>query len=340
MNATIQDIAKKVGLSISTVSRALSGSYGVHPKTIARVQQAAASLGYVPNLGAKQLVTRKSNLIGVFMPEFDFETNREFDDIFSPLRKAFRLYQKDVLIFSVPYQNYQPNTLSDWVRMRNLEGCVFMPPFSSEHPVIKEALKLQIPTVNFNSSIGLRCSSVVSDDYEGGRLAGAFLIEQGHSLIGYLDGPRDLKICEDRYKGFCEVLLDEAAIKHNPAHVVNGDFSGASGAKGIMDLLNRAPELTAICCANDLMAMGAIMELARNGITVPRDISLIGYDGSFFTAFSNPPLTTIRHRFEWIGTRAAELLIEVLNGGIGRCLCFAPELVQRDSVGPPTIKET
>lgn len=332
---TIQHIADKLGLSVSTVSRALNGSYGVHPRTIARVQEAALSLGYVPNLGAKQLVTRRSNLIGVFMPEMESESIREFDDIFASLRKALRLYQKEILIFSVPYVDYKPNSLSEWIRMRNLEGCVFMAPFSKEHELIKEAVKLQVPSVNLGSAIGPRCSLVASDNLEGGRLAAAYLMEQGHHRIGYINGPPHLAICEDRYKGFCEIFLSKAGTLHNSAQLENGDFSGESGAKAVVKLLQRAPGLTAICCANDLMAMGSVMELARQGLSIPADISVMGYDGAFFTAYTNPPLSTVRHQYERIGTLAAEMLIEVMNGGAGRTLRLVPELIRRESVNAP-----
>ncbi len=334
LDITIQHIADRLGLSVSTVSRALNGSYGVHPRTIARVQEAAAELGYVPNLGAKQLVTRRSNLIGVFMPELDSESNRGFDDIFAALRKGLRLYQKEILIFSVPFgeEEYRPGSLSEWVRMRSLEGCVFMQPFGKGHPLIREAIKLQVPSVNMGSAVGPRCSLAVSDNYEGGRMAGSYLLELGHEKLGYINGPEHLSICEDRYRGFCAAFRNGTGTEHDPALKRTGDFSGASGAGVILELMESYPELTAVCCANDMMAMGAIMELARHGISVPEDLSLVGYDGTYFTAYTNPPLSTIRHRFEQIGIRAAELLLELINGGAGRTLKVMPELVRRDSV--------
>lgn len=331
LEATIQDIAKRVGLSTSTVSRALNGSYGVHPRTAAKVQQAAAELGYVPNLGAKQLVTRKSNLIGVFMPELDNEFVREYDELFAPLRKALRLIGKDMLIFSIPVYDYKPNSLSQWVGMRNLEGCIFMQPFGKEHPLMKEALRLKVPAVSLGESIGFKCSLVMSDNYEGGRLIGQHLTQLGHRKIGYVNGPANLPFSQERYKGFCDALR-EAGIEHEPRLLEAGDFSGSSGVHAARLLLARAPELTAISCANDLMAMGVLQELHRSGIAVPGSISVTGYDGAYFTAYTSPPLTTIRHRSDRIGLLAAELLIELLHGGIARTVRLAPELVVRESV--------
>ncbi|WP_237728532.1 substrate-binding domain-containing protein [Paenibacillus sp. OSY-SE] len=99
-----------------------------------------------------------------------------------------------------------------------------------------------------------------------------------------------------------------------------------------MELYEKDPAITAICCANDLMAMGAIMALSQQGVRVPEDISVAGYDGAFFPAYTNPPLTTIRHANERIGIRAVEMLIELLNGGTGRRESVPPVLVERQSV--------
>lgn len=331
MAATIKDLAKKVGCSISTVSRALNGSYGVHPGTIEKVRQAAKELGYVPNSGAKQLVTQKSNLIGVFFPEFGLESIRDFEDFFAPLRRTLRLYRKEMLIFSVPFAGYQEGSLREWVQSRNLEGCVFLQPFSKEHPLMKEALKLRIPSVSLGNSLGPRCSLVASDDYEGGRIAGTYLVEQGHSRIGYINGPEHLSISQERYAGFRDAL-QSANLIHDPAWMESGDFSGASGASCAAALMDKVPGMTAICCANDLMAMGARLELYRRAVPVPGQVSVMGYDGAFFTAYTTPPLSTVRHCFDWIGTHAAELLIELLNGGTGRTVRFPPELLIRESV--------
>lgn len=332
MKVTIKDIARELQMAVSTVSRALNGSYGVHPKTIKTVRRKAKEMGYFPDLGAKQLVSRRSNLIGIFMPEFEFEATPEFVEFFPPLHKALKTLGKDAIIFSVPFLSYEPNKLAEWVNMRNLEGCVFMPAFWKEHPIMEDALKLKVPSVNFGDTVGPSCSLVVSDDREGGRIAGRLLVRNGHRRIGFIVGPEQLLICKERYAGFFDVLQEEAGIAHSPEWVAVGDFSGASGARAAMELWSRAPELTAIFCANDLMAMGAIMALSQAGVRVPADVSVVGYDGAFFTAYTNPPLTTVRHSIETVGVRAAGLLEEVLDGGAGRKETVTPKLLERESV--------
>ncbi|WP_150268347.1 LacI family DNA-binding transcriptional regulator [Paenibacillus tepidiphilus] len=332
MQVTIQHIADKLGLSVSTVSRALNGSYGVHPKTIARVRETADALGYVTNLGAKQLVTRKSNLVGIFIADLPTEVVRGSDYILPTLSRALREQQKESLLFSLPLGEYKPGSLSEWVRMRSLDGCVFMAPFAREHPLIQEALQLQVPSVNMGAAEGPYMALAASHNREGGRMAGAHLLEMGHRRIGYINGPPHLHICRERYLGFCDAYLAGTGIKFPDVQAVCGDFSGASGGRSVLELLAQFPDLSAVCCANDLMAMGAIMELTRSGVSVPQDISVIGFDGAFFTAYTNPPLSTIRHPYEVIGATAAELLMELLNGGPAGRELLSPELIVRDTV--------
>ncbi|MDF2935218.1 MAG: LacI family transcriptional regulator [Paenibacillaceae bacterium] len=327
MRVTIKDIARELDVGVSTVSRALNHSYGVHPDTIALVERKAAELGYVPNLGAKQLVGKKSGLIGIFMPEFEMEATPEHHEFFSPICKALRGLGKDAVIFPVSHAWYKQGSLTEWVQQRSLEGGIFMPPFWKSHPLMKEALKLRLPSVNLSDALGPQCSLVRSDDHEGGRLAGSLLMEKGHRNIGYIDGEAHLSVCQERLAGFREALAGGVRLV-----VSQGDFSGTGGAAAVLQLLRDCPEITAVCCANDLMAMGAITALEKEGHRVPEDISVMGYDGAFFTAYMNPPLTTICHNSARIGARAVELLANLLNGGPSQGERVPPELVERESV--------
>ncbi len=327
----IKSIAKALNLSASTVSRALNGVYGVNAVTRKIVEETAKSMGYVPHMGAKQLVGKSSNLIGVFIPQFEFEASEGFVNMFSPLQQALQSYGKDALFFSIPFSDYPIHRLTECISSRSLEGCIIFPAFSESHLIMQEALQLQVPCVNFEDVVGPRCSSVISDDQEGGRLAGRRLLEDGHRIIGYINGPPGIRICKERYAGFCEAL-SEFGIEHDQTLIEAGDFSGTSGARKAMELLNANPEMTALFCANDLMAMGAIMEFARNGISVPGRISIMGYDGDTFAAYAAPPLTTIRHAVEEISSRAVQMLMELLSGNPGRKDSVMPRLIERQSI--------
>jgi LacI family transcriptional regulator len=327
----IKQIAERLGLSASTVSRALNEVSGVRAETRKLVLETARALGYVPNWGAKQLAGKGSCLVGVFFPEFEFEASMGFVHLFSRIQKAFQSVGKDVLFFSVPFENYRPHWLTECFHSRHLEGAIVFSPFAETHPFVAEALALGIPFVNFEGVAGPRCSAILSDDTEGGRLAGELLAGNGHREIGYIDGPPHLRICRQRYAGFREALR-RGGIRHGAGLTAQGDFSGASGAAAAEELLRRHPALTAIACANDLMAMGAIMALSRLGIRVPERVSIVGYDNETFGEITSPPLTSIRHANEEMAPLAVRLLLELLEGRPGRVETLLPTLVARASV--------
>lgn len=322
----IKAIAEALQLSASTVSRALNGVPGVNPETRKLVEKKAKEMGYVPNLGAQQLVGKRSNLIGVYVPEFEHE-NLSFTEMFSSIQKGTQKNGKDAIFYYVSLVRYEGQRLIESVQSRNLEGCILFPAFDEFHPIMQEALRIQVPCVNFEGVVGPHCSSVMSDDTEGGRIAGNRLLDGGHRVIGYIDGPRHLRICKERYQGFKKALA-ERGVDHAEDLVAEGDFTSASGAEAALKLLRAHPKMTALFCANDLMAVGAIASFQQEGLRVPEDISVIGYDDDPFAKFINPPLTTIRH-----GTSpVVPLLTELFEGKPGRLVIAAPELVERGTV--------
>ncbi|MFF2092410.1 LacI family DNA-binding transcriptional regulator [Paenibacillus sp. NPDC058174] len=340
MRPTIKNIAIELQLAVSTVSRALNGSYGVHPKTVERVQQKARELGYVPDLGAQQLAGKRSNFIGVFAPEFEFEATPEFAELFPPMHKALRLLGKDVLVFSVPFFAYEPGKLEKWVALRNLSGIIVLPGFGADHPMLQEALELEMPCVNFGGAYGRRCSTFTGGDYLGGRQAGACLGELGHLQIGIVSGPESLRICRDRYLGFQEGYEQSSGHPLPDTPMAYGDFSGASGGTAALKLWRENAGITAIFCMNDLMAMGAVAALSEAGVRIPEEMSIIGYDGAFFTAYTNPPLTTICHPYERLGERAVELLTDLIDGGQGTVFDgLPPQLIRRRTTAPCRVKD-
>jgi len=322
----IKAIAEALRLSASTVSRALNGVPGVNPETRKLVEKTAKQMGYVPNLGAQQLVGKRSNLIGVYVPEFEHE-NVSFTEMFSSIQKGTQKNGKDAIFYYVPLVRYEGQRLIESVQSRNLEGCILFPAFDEFHPITQEALRIQVPCINFEGVVGPHCSSVLSDDTEGGRIAGSRLLDSGHRVIGYIDGPPQLRICKQRYEGFKKALADRG-VSHREDLVAIGDFTAASGAAAAMKLLKTHPEMSALFCANDLMAAGAIARLQEEGLVVPDDISVIGYDDDPFAKFLHPPLTTIRHG----KSPVIPLLTELFEGKPGRLVVAAPELVERRTV--------
>jgi LacI family transcriptional regulator len=251
--------------------------------------------------------------------------------MFSPLQMALQGQGKDAIFFSIPFLRYPEYRLTECISSRSLEGCLIFPAFSETHPIMQEALALNLPCVNFENVVGPRCSSVISDDRLGGRMAGRKLTEKGHRVIGFLSGPPQLRICKERYEGFCEAL-SEAGIAHDPSLVAIGDFSGSGGAERALGLREANPAMTALFCANDLMAMGAMMAFAQSGVAVPDQVSIVGYDGDHFTPYTSPPMTTIKHSRGEVSSIAVSLLMELLEGNPGRGTSVPPELIERQSL--------
>lgn len=327
----ISTIAKALQLSVSTVSRALNGVYGVNAETRKRVLAKAEEIGYVPNLGAKQLVGKGSGLVGIFMPELPPEASNGFVHLLPALQREMQRIGKDAIFFSMPLSNCPPKRLAYCIGSRDLEACILLPAFTERHPLMQEALELGVPCVNFEGAVGPHCSTVVSDDYAGGRIAAQRLLADGHVAIGHIRGPAGLRLTAERLQGF-RAALAERGIEHAEDLLAAGDFSGESGGRAVLSLLERRPDMTAVFCANDLMAAGAMQALARRGIAVPDRVSICGYDGDTYSAYTAPPLTTIRHPLDLCAGHAASMLQELLAGQHGRRERVAPVLLDRETI--------
>ncbi|MHC0035362.1 LacI family DNA-binding transcriptional regulator [Pseudoneobacillus sp. C159] len=334
MSISIKDIAKKSGLSVSTVSRALNNQYGVSKKAVKLVHEVAKELGYVQNLQAKELVSKKSNLVGIIIPETDFEARPAFFEILPSISQTLALFQKELIITpvtAIPHK-YQEQTLESIIRKRRLDGCIILPGFISAHPLYTEAKKVNFPIVSVGEKILSRtCSYVNVDDQKGVSLAVRHLIANGHKKIGFINGPSHANICHDRLAGY-KIAMTEAGLTYEESWIMESDFTGEGGAKSIERLLDSSPDLTACCFANDLMAIGAISKLATRGVSIPEDLSIVGYDGLFLTKYTSPPLSTVEIHASKFGIKIAELLIELINGGVGKAERLVPFLTVRESV--------
>jgi LacI family transcriptional regulator len=331
---SIKDVAKKSGLSTSTVSRALNNQYGVSKRTMELVNQAVQELGYVPNLQARELVNKRSNLVGVIIPEMDFEARPAFFEILPDLSQTLSAYNKEIIISAVtPIPGvYQVNQLETFIKKRNLEGCIILPGFRSDHPIYKEAVHSQFPIVVVGESIlSNNCSFIKMDHVKGTEIGTEYLIANGHKEIGFINGPRQASICMERLTGYKKAMR-KANLTLDRDWIVESDFTGEGGALSVEKLMAKFPSITAIVFANDLMAIGAISALSKNNIKVPDDLSIIGYDGLFLTKYTNPPLTTIELKEAVMGVRMGKLLVELLDGGIGKKELLEPKITVRNTV--------
>jgi LacI family transcriptional regulator len=332
MNVSIKDIALKCNLSTSTVSRALNAQYGVNQKTRDKVLQAVKELGYVPNLFAKELVNKKSNLVGLLILDSSMgEARPAFFELLPSINKTLSLYGKNTVISAIDPFTLQEGELEKIIKMRNLCGIILFP--GLQHPyVINEIRNTAVPAVILEEDLILKhCSSISTDENLGTELVVKQLFKNGHKEIGFVNGPAEIGICQKRLTGF-KNALEKYGISFTQERVIHSDFTGKGGGQSTLELIEKDPSITAIFIANDLMAMGAISILSEKGFNIPNDVSIIGYDGLYMTPYFNPPLSTIKIDNREIGIRTAELLVELINGATGRALVIKPALQEGKTV--------
>ncbi|XEC93631.1 LacI family DNA-binding transcriptional regulator [Paenibacillus tarimensis] len=332
MRVSIKDIAIKCSLSVSTVSRALNGDYGVKDRTRSRVLEAARELGYVPNLAAKELVSQKSRLIGIVLNDSEFEARPAFFELLPHINKTLALYNYRAIICTVNAHSYSKGELPDLLTLRNVSGCIILSAFRAGHPIYEDIKHMNHPAVVFESSVLTRtCSNINTDEIMGAYMATRYLIECGHRRIGFVNGSEHFEISRERLAGFRKAM-DEFRLPVSDTQIVWSDYTGGGGKNGVELLLQRHPEITAVFFANDLMAMGAISSLAEIGVLIPEHLSVIGYDGLFICKYYNPPLATVVIDNPALGTKAADMLIELINGSRGKTVRIVPQLFRGKSV--------
>ncbi len=330
---TIKDVANETGLSIATVSYAMSGKKILPPETVKLVTNAIEKLGYVKNISASSLVSNKSNLIGVVIPQTEpgsvmvFE-NPFYSEILSSIEYNARLQGYHVIV-SGTNADEKYFTLA---KQRNMDGVIVIGAYPED---FYEGLNLSnIPIVLVDSYLeNHEYKEVKLDDIYGGYIATKYLIEHGHNKIAFMSGKiKDGGVSEKRYQGY-KKALKENAIPVNPKYVFNGnvDFEEARIlAKRIVE----ETDCTAIFCMADIMAVGAIKELNKMKIKVPQQISVMGYDNLNIANYCTPGLTTIGQDIFKKGKMAVDLLCKAIdNKEVEQEECVLPvEVVERESV--------
>lgn len=334
---TLQDVAQLAGVSIATVSKVLSNTPYVSDATRERVMQAVTELGYTPNLAGRALARGKTQIIAVIFPYI-------YDAIFQdPLMMQMlegvesectaRGYN---LLLSTPRltEDGPDASYQQLIQSGYMDGMIAIDnvPLAS---VTKPALKRNIPAV----VIGHHKAdySVRGDDQAGGAQAMNHLLELGHHNIGIITVREETNFSiSARLRG-----IRQAAKEHNLDYAVlpvaTGDFSVPGGARATEALIHEHPELTALICLNDRMALGAIQKLNDLGLTVPDDVSVIGYDNITISAYSSPPLTTIDQQATELGRTAARTLFDVFAEEQPSPVVLPTKLILRASTAAPRL---
>ena len=332
---TSKDIARRLNISQSTVSRALRGDPRVSPATTARILEAARQMDYTPNLAARSLITRRTGTIGLIVSDI---TNPFYPELLGVLHNEFALAGYRTVLFDERTDAPLERHVADLVKGAAVDGLVYVS--ATLGMPLPGSGTGRIPVVLVNRHLdGDAVDTVVSDNHGGGRAVAEAMHDLGHRRVALISGPENASTSRDRERGFREGLLARGVELDETLRRV-GQFSHHSGYQWGLDLLGSRPRPTAIFAANDLIAFGALDAARRIGIRVPEDLSVVGFDDAPRDPADGPSLTTVRQPLREKGLEAARLLVNVLDEGPADPaprVVLPTELVVRDSTAsPPT----
>lgn len=331
MAVTSRDIAREIGLSQSTVSRALRGDPRVTPATRDRVREAAERLRYVPDAAARTLTTGRTQIVGVVVADI---TNPFYPEIVEVLHGELGQEGYATVLLNEP----RADDLAGQLRGRSVDGLIVVSALLDAQ-FAQQLPRLGMPVVLLNRDVdGADVDCVVSDNVAGGALAAEHLLALGHTRIGLVAGPANTSTARDRERGMREALA-QRGVPFDDALRRIGSFSHHSGHQGCLELLRLPQPPTALVCASDVVAFGALDAAKRLGVAVPERLAVVGYDDVAMAGWEAFSLTTIRQPMAQMARRAVQLLMERLrpgsDGGEPQREVFPPHLVKRETTAPP-----
>ena len=318
----MEDIARLAGVSVSTVSRALAGSPKVTDDTRARIEAAVRQTGYVVNQVAQGLRLQRSRQLLVLLPTI---ANPFFGGVVQGGDEAAQAAGSGVLVGSTEGNAKREAVLARQLHTGVVDGLILL---TGRIPATLEGHVARGQVVAVSETIpGATLPTVVIDNEAAAMAAVSHLRALGHVRIAHIAGPEGNVLTAQRAQGWRKAMAGETVIP-----LVFGDFTIASGLAAMERLLAAPVRPTAVFCANDEMAIGALKAARTAGLAVPRDVSVVGFDDISFAAFTDPPLTTVRQPRREFGHAAVAAL---LDGVVPPRLAF--ELILRASTAPPLV---
>ncbi|MBG0561501.1 LacI family DNA-binding transcriptional regulator [Actinoplanes aureus] len=331
-------VAAAAGVSRATVSRVINGAANVAPEIRDAVQRAITRTGYVPNVAARSLVTRRSNSVALVISEPDRPDDHSFlnriftDPYFGRVTAGATgaLRPHDVHLVVVPTDSADHHQVVRYLRQGHVDGVLLISSHGDD-PLPGQVLALGIPAVLSARPPGpLSVSYVDVDQRLGAQLAAQHLLDRGCRRLATISGPLDIPAGAERLDGFRSYLAGHG-LPEVPAVV--GDFTRAGGEAAAHRLLAEHPDLDGLFVASDLMAEGALRAVQDLGRRVPDQVAVVGFDDSSAALECRPPLTTVRQPVEEMAAEMAELLIAHIDepGRLPRSVIFQPTVVVRES---------
>lgn len=329
---TVKDIAELAGVSVATVSRVINQNGRYSAETERRVRQVIEEYDYQPNQLAKGLRQRKTDAIGITVPNI---SNEFFASMVLAIQGRLFEEGRSLTIYNTNSSLDMERQCHALLAAQNVSGIISV----NSREDVRAALKRPIPTVYIDrfiedKDLGSKVVSISSDNVCGGRLAAEELLRAGCRKLVAITASADSPVTEMRTRGFVEYAVSCGVELSDERIVLSRETSYAQGREAMAGILGSGIEFDGVFCQTDWLAMGALEVLREHGVRVPEDVCVVGYDDILISRFGRPPLTTVRQDSTRIGERAAEMIIQMTQGNTPseQRIVLPVELVRRESV--------
>lgn len=328
--ASIKDVARIAGVSVSTVSHVINKTRFVSPETTVVVEEVIKSLGYKPSSLAQALKSKRTRTIGMLVTS---STNPFFAEVVSGVEEGCYRHGYSLILGNSGDLPGRQLSYLHTLMQKQIDALAIMTTNRDDDFQIELDKQISLPRVVLDSEPILNGCAIGDNSLIGGQLATQHLIDLGHTRIGCLTGPNHHLRSNERLAGF-KSALKAAGLIVNSDWIVSGRLTAKGGYTAAKALLSLDESPTAIFAFNDLMATGAYRAVRESGLSIPQDISIVGYDDIEIASFLTPTLTTMRQPGFEFGLEAANILVRHLEEGLKlpAQVRRTPELVVRNSV--------
>ena len=308
MAATMKDIARKTGLGLATISSYFNGG-NVREKNRIKIEEAIEELHYEVNEVARGLKTNATKTIGVVIPELN---NTFCAEIITGMEDILRSHGYATIVCDCRTDRELEREAVDFLVRRRVDGIINMP-VDEEGNHLKKFQKTGKPIVLIDRKIqGISCDSVLVDNKRAAEDAVQCFIQKGHRNIGIIGGPEGIFTAQERLAGYCKAL-NEVGIPVRESLIFHGDYTIQGGVRGLEELVQRNPDMTAVLVTNYEMTMGAMIGINELGIRIPEQLSLIGFDNLQFARACSPKLTIVSQPTDEIAKEVARIMLEPVS---------------------------
>lgn len=334
MKITIKDIARLAGVSTTTVSKVINNKdESISQATRERITSLMKEYNYTPSTVARSLVTKKTNTIGLIIPDI---RNPFFPELARGVEDRANSAGYNIIFCNTDNKIDKEDEYLRILAEKMVDG-IIMAPSSKREDRLDKTKNYYVPVILVDRDIDIETDyvkgRVFTDNFKGAHDAVKYMINQGLTRILFISGPLTSKASIERLEGY-KSALRESNIEYEAGCVLEGEFNETWGREAAIAAVDNKLEFDGIFCGNDLIAIGAVKSLKEKGLSVPKDISVVGFDDIYVSRLIEPELTTVRQPKYEMGFEAVEMLLKILGGKrvSDTRLVLQPELIIRDSV--------